>query len=481
MASVEHQVRDGVEDEVSSARPLPRLVARDANRRYLSGVIGNLLARPWLDRLTLFGLKRGFFPLSRLWAAAGVADGSTDAFWEASGMPRRHEHRDRLAGILARFDEANVTALATDAAWNRIFFGRDETSIAARVAIETARHNRRDSLNRTRGLFWPLLSRQTPRVRLKIVTPAEVAAQFDTSRDTDAMFAAPDAMPAIQVSHPVPGVGGIDHWLRFKSPSERIGDFCIARVHTPEGIANPPTVILGHGICVEFDHWHGLIDETQALLARGIRVIRPEAPWHGRRTPPGCYGGERAIGTFPTGMLDLMVAAIREWSVLADWARKTSTGPLGFAGTSLGALTAQLAASVSHDWPERLKPEALYLITHAGNMSEGMMSGAVSTLFASPTHAIRAGWTPDLVRRHTAMIDPVRPPVMPASRIVSVLGARDVITPFNGGENLVRRWAIPSNNVFISDNGHFTIPMRLLRVTTPTERFAEILNSLGGR
>jgi pimeloyl-ACP methyl ester carboxylesterase len=460
---------------------VPRLIAKDGNRRYLNGVVGQLLARPWLDQMTLIALKRGFFPLSRLWAAAGIADGSTDTFWQASGMPRRHEDRDRLAGILARFDEANVTALATDAAWSRIFFGRDATSFATRVAVETARHNRRDALNKTRGLFVPLLSRQTPRVRLQIDPPDAVAARYDLTHDTDALFLPPDVMPEIQVSHPVPGVGGTDFWLRFRSPSAAMADLCFARVHTPDGVDNPPTVILGHGICVDFDHWHGLIDETQALLAQGIRVIRPEAPWHGRRSPPGNYGGERAIGTFPTGMLDLMVAAIREWSVLADWARRTSTGPLGFAGTSLGALTAQLAASVSHDWPERLKPDALFLITHSGSMSDGVMTGAVATLFANPEHARRKGWTPALAQRYMAILDPVRPPAMPGSRIVSVLGSRDIITPFDGGETLVRRWAIPADNVFVSNNGHFTIPMRLIRVSTPTQRFAGILNSLGGR
>jgi hypothetical protein len=177
-------------------------------------------------------------------------------------------------------------------------------------------------------------------------------------------------------------------------------------------------------------------------------------------------------------MVDLMVAAVQEWSVLIDWARRTSTGPVGIAGTSLGALTAQLAASVAHDWPDHLKPEALYLITHSGSMSEGMLTGATASLFASPVHAAKKGWTLDLARRHLSMIDPVRPPVMSPARVVSVLGNRDVITPFQGGETLVWRWNVPSENIFISDNGHFTIPMRLIRMTEPTERFASILKSL---
>jgi hypothetical protein len=455
-----------------------RLTAHGHTRQLLSSPLGLLLARPWLDGLTLRALKHVFFPLSRLWAAASAADGSPDAFWDQSGQPRRHEHRDRLLKILATFEEANVTSTATDAAWQRVFFGATETSVATRVALETARHNRRDTLNKQRRLFLPLVSGQTPRVKLDIVAPPEVAAAYDLNLDTDLLFAPPEIMPAVQVSHPVPGIASLDSWLKFHSPSARMGDTCWARVHTPEGIANPPTVILGHGVCVDFDHWHGLLDESLTLVAQGIRVIRPEAPWHGRRTPLGYFGGERAIGTFPTGMIDLFVAAIQEWGVIADWARRTSSGPLGIGGTSLGALTAQLCASVSHTWPERLKPEALYLMTHSGAMSEAMMTGAVSTLFADPAKAEAKGWTPALARRQMSMIDPVRPPVMAPSRIVSVLGSRDVITPFDGGETLVWRWAVPPENVFVSKRGHFTIPMSLVRNSTPTRRFAEIMKGL---
>lgn len=456
----------------------PRLAPHGHTRQLLASPIGLIVARPWLDGVTLQTLKRVFFPMSRLWAAAGAADGSADVFWEQSGQPRRHEQRDRVLRILSTFEEARVTSLATDAVWETTFFGADEPSRGRRVAVETARHNRRDALNKQRRLFLPLVSRQTPRVRLDIVAPDVVAETYKVHRDTDELFAPPDVLPQVTVSRTVTGVASVDTWLRFQSPSARMGDTCWARVHTPEGIANPPTVILGHGVCVDFDHWHGLLDEAHALVAHGIRVIRPEAPWHGRRTPVGYFGGERAIGTFPTGMIDLFIAAIQEWAVIADWARGTSSGPLGVGGTSLGALTAQLCASVSHGWPDHLKPEALYLMTHSGAMSDAMMTGEISTLFADPTLAKAKGWSPAVARRQLSIIDPVRPPVMRPNRIVSVLGSRDVITPFDGGETLVWRWGVPVENVFVSKRGHFTIPMSLVRDGTPTKRFADILKSL---
>lgn len=45
--------------------------------------VGNLIARPWLDKLILLGLKHVFFPLSRMWAAARQAHGEVDAFYQA--------------------------------------------------------------------------------------------------------------------------------------------------------------------------------------------------------------------------------------------------------------------------------------------------------------------------------------------------------------------------------------------------------------
>ncbi|MFX8770618.1 hypothetical protein ABTM91_20900, partial [Acinetobacter baumannii] len=59
---------------------------------------------------------------------------------------------------------------------------------------------------------------------------------------------------AVMVSESVPTPAGIDYWLRFKSPGA-IGDTVTARVHEPRGVRNPPTIIYGHGVCVDFDHW----------------------------------------------------------------------------------------------------------------------------------------------------------------------------------------------------------------------------------
>ena len=92
---------------------------------------------------------------------------------------------------------------------------------------------------------------------------------------------------------------GTDYWIRFPSPSQVMADMVYARVHEPPGVSNPPTLIFGHGMCVEFDHYHNLIDEIAGLTEQGIRVVGPEAPWHGRRVLPGHFGGEQLLSTAP--------------------------------------------------------------------------------------------------------------------------------------------------------------------------------------
>ena len=49
--------------------------------------LGALLAKPWVYQAGLFGLKRWYFPLSRLWAAANAAGGDAARFRDEIGAP----------------------------------------------------------------------------------------------------------------------------------------------------------------------------------------------------------------------------------------------------------------------------------------------------------------------------------------------------------------------------------------------------------
>ncbi len=279
--------------------------------------LGSLVARPWFDRVALKVLANWFFPVSRLWAAARAAEGSVERyFFEAEIEPTLRVAR-RIESRLRTFEAVRRSVVESERAWEDAFFGSDRPSPGSLEKFERKRLENRDSYNSLRRIFLPLaLTHRVSPIRWDVPEPAHVEAVYgDLITDPARAFAAPEKMPVVTASRPVSKLGERSYWLRFNSPSPRMNDHVVARVYEPTHIDHPPTLIFGHGICVEFDHWRGLVDDVDAMVANGIRVVRPEAPWHGRRVPPGRYGGEQFMATAPAGALDLFTGAALEWSV----------------------------------------------------------------------------------------------------------------------------------------------------------------------
>src|SRR5438128_815269 len=87
---------------------------------------GALLARPWVDSAGLAGLKRWYFPLSRLWAAANAAGTDAARFVEEVGAPlSRLWSADRLMRVLSRTATARDAASSARSAWDEGLFGGD--------------------------------------------------------------------------------------------------------------------------------------------------------------------------------------------------------------------------------------------------------------------------------------------------------------------------------------------------------------------
>ncbi len=456
----------------------PRLRPEDAAARRVRGIMGALLAYPYFDRLSLWTLTHYFFPLSRLWAAATISGGVPERFMAEVPLDADGIDFDKLQSVLFPTEAARATAAAVDTSWDQSFFGTAPRAPEELVAIETARRDHHHVLNTTRRKFRFLLKHPVPIVRSEPPAPEEVEAVYGAAlKDRVPLFSVPDPMPEVEVSRRVPGAVGTNYWLRFKSPSTHLGDVVHARVYEPDGVKNPPTLVFGHGICVEFDLWHGLVDEVDELCRMGIRVIRPEAPWHGRRRPAGRYSGETIVGTAPFGPLYAFTGALREWSVLIDWARKTSNGRVAIGGSSLGAQMSLLCADVARNWPERLRPEAMLLITHSGHQQDALLNGALARVWKSREAMIEKGWTAETAGKYMPLLDPDwdRMPVMNPDSIVSVLGSRDHVTPFESGLGLLDAWKVPLENRFIWRRGHFSVPMTMIRDTGPVRRMGEIL------
>ncbi len=456
----------------------PRHIASDRVMRFLRSSLSPLLTRPWLDRLILWILEHWFFPLSRLWASARAAEGSIDRFCIEANIAPSPKHCQKAYRVLANFEHARVKNLMTEQVWQAYLFGDDTVTEQRLLIAEEMRLDTRTEYLMMRKQFTPFRKMVKQSIALRPPTPEETHSKYPDQSVFNSAFAISDQFPEVEQSRSIPVPSGRDYWIRFKSPSEDMADLAYARVHEPVGVKNPPTLIFGHGIFVEFDHFHNLIDEVHALTSMGIRVVRPEAPWHGRRVIPGHFGGERLLSTAPVGMIEFLAAQTREWAVLMDWCRTTSSGPVAIGGSSLGAQTAKAIAVRAKAWPKRLQPDALFMVTHCTHIAEAALDGALSDLWHLSDALRDRGWNKELAREWLNKLDPEASPVMPPQQIISVMGSEDTVTPFASGQTHMDSWQVPPQNRFVYPRGHFTIPLGLIRDQQPLWRLRAIFSQL---
>ncbi len=458
--------------------------------RVLRSPLGAAIARPWLDRVALRFLIRRFFPVSRLWAAAEAAGEASGAdverfFAEVPLEPAavRGLSRDRVAGALGEIAELRRTALRAEEAWTYGLFGPGAAEDRDGVArLEGAR---RDAAHAYMSGRWRLtfLLRRTvvPPVRWAISSPGMLESRYGHYLDSpDDFYATPEEVP-IAVSPPMTaGGGGQLSWLRFPSPAGAMGDTVHARVFEPRDGPTGTTVIFCHGLGVEMEHWRGFVDCAAALRRAGIRVVEPEAPWHGRRRPHGRWGGERFVSRGPHGALATLGAATREVARLTAWARATGARRVGVAGISLGALTAQLVAAHARLWPAEMRPDAALLVTTSDSLAEIALRGSLAVSLGVPEALRRAGWSRREVERWAALGEPRHGPAIDPAAIVMLLGRVDDLTPYAGGLRLAERWEVPAENRFEPVRGHFSVAAGLLRDTAALDRFVAVLGRRGG-
>jgi len=437
--------------------------------------IAGLWLRPWFDRAALNLIAQWFLPLSRAWAAAMAAEGQAERFWhEIGGAPARG---DRLAlGALRLVARRRRDYEAAAAAWEEAFFSEVPPAVAARVQAEVARRRAAQRLMMSRAAFVPLAMRGLlPALRYDIPPLDEMALRHG-HRLAGPAFPAP-VPAAVETSRGVPGLFEKQYWLRFASEVAGRPDLAWARVFEPEAAVEPPTLIFLHGITMEMEFWPDSRDPIPLLTRRGIRVVRVEGPWHGRRRLEGFYGGEPALARAPVGMVDLFQAWVGEIGQLIGWARETSSGPVAVAGISLGALTAQLVASAAADWPEALRPDAAMLCCTSGDVTATIGDSGLAQALGLPKLLSQRGWTPSAVAHWRRLAEPGPTPGLPADRIVMVLGAQDVVTPYKGGLQLAERWGVPETNRFVWAGGHFSAGLGLMADEGPIACLAEALNA----
>jgi pimeloyl-ACP methyl ester carboxylesterase len=457
----------------------PRHVASERAMRFFQSPVAPLLARPWMDTLALHILRHYFFPSSRLWAMAREAEGNLDHFLkdlDTSGL--RTRRFGKLRNTLEQFERKRLKAFMVEPLWHDYLFGAAEAPLERLLIAEEMRLDARTAYNMTRRAFLPFRGLLQASVKMTPPAPQQLITRFgERGEGVDTLFEIPSEFPEVEVSRSIPVPGGSDYWLRFPSPAAQMNDMVYARVHEPAGVENPPTLIFGHGICVEFDHYHNLVDEVAGLTARGIRVVRPEAPWHGRRVLPGHFGGEQLLSTAPTGMFDFLGAQHQEWAVLMDWCRRAGSGPVAVGGSSLGAQTAKSIAMRAVNWPQRLRPDALLAIIHTNAIAQTALNSSLSDIWNLSGALRDAGWSKGLSEQWLQRLDPLQPSCMPAENVVSVTGSADSVTLESEAQHQLDYWQVPQQNRFSYRRGHFTVPLGMLRDTQPLDRFREVLRT----
>jgi pimeloyl-ACP methyl ester carboxylesterase len=428
-----------------------------------------LIARPWVDPICLWGLKR-IFPASRAWAAAGISGGDPERFADELDC-------GRVPGIAKRLKKTVELKYRSDTAfarWNDTVFGRSGDLAAA----EDDRRSAAQNWFSHRFTYLMFARRHgLPAVRLDVPTPAEVMDEFaGTIADPDAYFSLPGRMPEIARSRTLESGNVVEYWLRFSTPGVD-HDMVYAHVYEPrqKPAGDLPTLIFGHGLAIETEMMKGDLRGYATLAERGMRVILPDAPGHNRRVADGLYGGESFIVSPPSSGLRHLAQAAKEFGIIAAWARGNGSRQVAFSGMSLGALTSQVAAGRTAAWPSDARPDALMLLTTTDKVSSLALDSALAVIAGLNVASEAAGWTSTSFVPLAKIVDAGSTPPVDPERIVLLIGERDTVTPIDGGRRLAAKWQVPAKNLFRRDQGHFSAAFGLGADPSPFRRITEIL------
>jgi Alpha/beta hydrolase domain containing 18 len=471
--SITEQVKTPLTDKVAG-EALEAGLRRTVQFPRTGSLFHAILARPWIDPVCLWGFKR-VLPASRAWAAAAASSTSLEGFARQLGL---FGLPSRLRGKLNTTHRLRLLSKAAQTRWAEIAFeGADgDLGAAERERRQTAQSylaNRFRYLSFAKKYRVSAVRYRTPKPDFAIEALAQVLV------DPDALFQVADPLPPVERSRTVDHGDVIEYWLRFES--EGVGDdptdTAYAHIYEPkQRAAGMPTFFFAHGLAMETEM---MVDGPRSFLdmARvGMRIVLPDGPGHNRRCRPGLYGGESFLAEPPISGIQHFVRSAREYAAMIAWCHAQGAGRISLGGISLGALTAQVAASRWRYWPAACKPDALFLMTSTARISALPLESSLGQMADIDNEVRRHGWKAE----HFQALEPItdasaEPPIDPAN-IVLMVGKRDDVTSAAGGLQLAERWRIPKDNFFLRDRGHFSAAIGLGVDPAPYARMFDILS-----
>lgn len=435
-----------------------------------SSTLARLFSKPWVDPLCLWGMG-WILPAAHCWGAAHSGDVAAFASELAlKDIPPAIAARVRQTGAL------QALSSAAQARWEAAAFTSAGDLPVAELARREAAHN---YLGQRFAYLWFARRRRIPAARLDVPSPAELDA---LEPDPDRYFAL-DTIPEIERSVVIEHADVREFWLRYPS-ADAPGDLCYVHVYEgrPRDGRPLPSLIFGHGLGMEMEMMRGDMRGYRSLAAQyGARILLPDAPGHNRRVAPGSYGGESFIKHPPLSGLRHFRKAARELGALIAWCRSQGQGNSGpgkvaLGGISLGALTAQVTAQHMRYWPEAARPDGLLLLTTTDLVSALTFQSSLARITGLRQAAEGAGWNADAVARMGRYTDSQAPAPVDPAQIVLLIGARDDVTPYDGGRRLAEKWQIPPENLFVRNQGHFSAAIGLGPDPAPFSRILALLN-----
>ena len=433
-----------------------------------------ILARPWIDPVCLWAFKR-VLPASRAWAAAGASSTSLEGFARQLGL---FGLPPRLRSKLNTTHRLRLLSKAAQGRWAEMAFEGTDGDLAA---AERERRQTAQTYMANRFRYVPFAKKyRVSAVRYRTPKPDfAIEALSQVLADPDALFLVPEVLPQIERSKSVDHGDVIEYWLRFES--EGVGDdpadTCYAHIYEPkQHAANLPSFFFAHGLAMETEM---MLEGPRSFLnmARvGMRIVLPDGPGHNRRCKTGYYGGESFLTEPPISGIQHFVRAAREYAAMIAWCRAQGPGKVSLGGISLGALTAQVAASRWRYWPAECKPDALFLMTATARISALPLESSLGQMADLDNEVRRNGWRAEHFQALESITDATTEPPIDPANIVLMVGKRDDVTPAAGGHQLAGQWRIPKDNLFVRDRGHFSAAIGLGVDPAPYTRMFDILS-----
>ncbi|MFQ5973289.1 MAG: hypothetical protein ACE5Q3_13245 [Alphaproteobacteria bacterium] len=423
--------------------------------------VGGLWLGPSFDWTALKTITRVLMPLARAGAAATMAGGDRGRFWQE--LPGTATDRLPTERTLAAVGGCAVAYEDADRRWRAAFFGEEPTDAAHRVQAELRRRAAIRRVERAQLGLLPLVLRgRVAALRWDVRSVSEAKARHEARlASPETAFPAP-SVPEVSRSRGITGpYGDEQYWLRFPAPVAETGNDAWAHVYAPHGVKDPPTFIFLHGVLVEPEFVPDAWDPLPRAVREGVRVIRPEGPWHGRRRLGGRYGGEPVLARGPLGFLDFFAGWVAEIAALVAWARRTGRGPVAVGGISIGALTTQLVATAARHWPAEMTPDAFLLVATSDEIADAGLNGSLGRALGLPRQLAANGWSEEALAEWAPLTEPRGQPAVPAEHIVMAIGSRDTVLPPRGAFSLADRWSVPQENLFVSRCGHFSMSLGL--------------------